>query len=331
MGGHLLKKCFILTAGLGTRLRPHTEILPKPCLPFLNLPLMNYGFFLAHQAGCENYIFNTHHWPEKITSQINAFKKYSQTIDVSSENHKILGSGGALWKAKEIIGHNDFLVANGDEILIGPETNILGSLYAKFKKDQALCTLLTCDHPDLLKKFKAVWVNAQNEVCGFGASAPKDSKEKLTPVHYTGYKIFSPRIFDHLPPGESNIFYDILVKAIQKGERVTHYHLTQGHWYETGDFTSFIEASRDVSKHQWMNLQKIHSFFGQKLAKESLGGTDHIVYHQNERLPKNLKFQGMNCVGRAVIFNTQPDINNCILVDGARLKEDLKYKDTFIF
>ena len=254
----------MLTAGLGTRLRPYTETLPKPCLPFLNLPLMNYGFLLAQKSGFKNFLFNTHHLANEIENNVASLKDFCKSSQISDETSQILGSGGALWKAAPILKDYDyFLIANGDEVLIPKDNTVLDHLVSQFKKDDALCTLLTCDHPELLKTLKPVWVN-NGEVKAFGMEKPD---QDVKPVHYTGYKIFSKRILDMLPDGESNIFYDVVTKAMAQGEKVTHFHLNQCGWFETGSFNFLIEATQIVANQYWDFIQETHSFYSNSLEK----------------------------------------------------------------
>ena len=67
--------CFMLTAGQGTRLKPFTNKTPKPAIPFLNLPLAYYGFYLARKAGFQNFLMNKHHLPDFIEQLAQSLKK----------------------------------------------------------------------------------------------------------------------------------------------------------------------------------------------------------------------------------------------------------------
>lgn len=258
MGG-ALSLCFLLCAGKGTRLRPYTEKTPKPCLPFLDLPLAYYGFYLACLGGFDNFLLNKHYLPEQIEDLAKRLSGLANKIDVIDETAELLGSGGAIWNARDIIAKHDyFMIANGDEVLFPQNDNIIKKLTQQFQADSSLCTLLTCDHPELLKSLKPVWVNSQGQVRGFGMRKPD---EEVRPVHYTGYKIFSHRILDFLPLGESNIFYDVLIKAIANGENITTLHLKNASWYETGTVESFLSASKIIAHKHALALERRKQFF----------------------------------------------------------------------
>ena len=189
--GQSIDTAFLLTAGVGSRLRPHTDVCPKASLPFLTLPLCYYSFFLCKKAGFQDYIFNIHYLPGRVRKTISGLEKHINKLSISDETQKILGSGGAFHGARSSIEPLEaFLVANGDEFMIPPQEDILSLLREKFDKTQPLACLLVTDHPDLLKTLKPVWVNSRDEVVGFGMEKPN---EDCKPFHFTGYKYMIAR------------------------------------------------------------------------------------------------------------------------------------------
>jgi NDP-sugar pyrophosphorylase family protein len=328
MGGNL-SLCFFLTAGLGTRLKPFTETLPKPCLPILNLPLLNYGIYLAKMSGFNDFLFNKHHLPDALEKQIQSLNTFANSIKTSDETNKILGSGGALWNAKkELSKHDFFLVANGDEILVPTKEDVLSKLVEKFKKDNALATLLTCDHPDLLKSLKPVWVNKDGFVQGFGMSPVNKESH---PVHYTGYKVFSKRIFDYIPEGESNIFHDVVTAALAKGERISSLHLLDSSWYETGNFDSFLDASIELSEKHWEYILKVNKYFNQNIKKSTTPTQSKLIHFLDQLIPQNIDFQGFNTVGKNISFGKNLRLKDSILCNHAVIKDNTSINRSFVF
>ena len=66
---HRVRKAFVLGAGLGTRLRPLTKLLPKPLLPIFGKPLITFALDHLRQAGIEQFWINSHDLPEKFRNQ----------------------------------------------------------------------------------------------------------------------------------------------------------------------------------------------------------------------------------------------------------------------
>ena len=146
----------ILCAGLGTRLKPHTDFIAKPALPVMNVPMLGYPLFYFENAGIEKLVANTHHRPESIRQVVKALtrgQKYA--VDLSHEAPEILGSGGALWGAKKFLetsANNDpeggeVLFANGDSVAVFSSSQVLQEALKRHRESQALATLLVCHHP----------------------------------------------------------------------------------------------------------------------------------------------------------------------------------------
>ena len=318
----------MLTAGQGTRLRPYTENTPKPALGFLNLPLAYYGFYLAKQAGFTQFLLNKHHLPNQIEELAKELSQFTQNVETIDETKKLLGSAGAIWNAREIIAkHEYFLIANGDEILLPQDKNILNKLVSRFKETKTLCCLLTCEHPDLLKTLKPVWVNDAGDVQAFGMEKPSS---KAKPVHYTGYKVFSKRILDFLPEGESNIFYDVLIQAIADGNRVGTLHLENSAWHETGDFDSFLKASREVATNNLPEINERLSFFSKKTLITNKNAESFVVHPDGENPNSLASLRGTVVLGEHCSLGKGAHLENVIVSSKVTILENSKHLNCII-
>ena len=229
-------------------------------------------------AGIENFLLNKHYLPEQIDDLAQTLKPFCQSIRVSDETEKLLGSGGALWKARGILRrHEFFIIANGDEVMIPKDPQILKKLVRHFKDTDSLCTLLTTDHQELLKSLKPVWT-LNGEVKAFGMEKPDSS---FQPVHYTGYKVFSRKILDWLPDGESNIFYEVLVDAISQGQTVTHLHINNCPWFETGNPDSFLNAGTILGNQFLDQVNERRVFFNLEPIRFENNQTYQEVLHES--------------------------------------------------
>ena len=106
-------KAFILAAGLGTRLKDLTKDLPKPLLKVKGKSLIEWNILKLKRAGFEHIIINTHYLGDLIEDHIGNGEKFNLKISYSREE-EILGTGGALIKAKDLIGRETFLILSGD-------------------------------------------------------------------------------------------------------------------------------------------------------------------------------------------------------------------------
>ena len=93
----------VLAAGLGTRLRPLTNAIPKPLVPIANRPLLEYTFALLARAGVREAIVNTHHLPELFEAGLRELDASGLAVHVSRER-RILGTAGGAQEGREFPG-----------------------------------------------------------------------------------------------------------------------------------------------------------------------------------------------------------------------------------
>lgn len=237
-------KCNVMlfAAGLGTRLRPHTNAHPKPVIPLLGYAMGYYLFPYFKHLQISNFVVNTFHLPDQIHQLYSSINKQ---IKFSDEKDFIKGSAGGLKQAQPLLATNteNILVCNSDEILFTKENDFLFKALEQHEAQQALATLVVMRHPLAGSKFGAIWCDDSNRVQGIGKESPS---ARTTPWHFVGLQIISPKIFQHLPENvESNIFYDVLVNLL-KDELVQIYPI-QADWYETGNVPDYLEAKKIIS------------------------------------------------------------------------------------
>ena len=107
-------KALLLAAGLGTRLRPLTETVPKCLVPIRGKPLLQYWLDLLFEGGIESALVNTHHLPEPVRAFV-AASRWRDRITLVHEEH-LLGTGGTVLRNRAALGAGAFLVAHADNL-----------------------------------------------------------------------------------------------------------------------------------------------------------------------------------------------------------------------
>jgi mannose-1-phosphate guanylyltransferase len=238
-------KGMMLTAGLGTRLRPVTDHYAKPAIPFLGVPLVHYPLALMREIGVDSLVLNTHYKAEQIEKLANELSTTHFQVTTSHESGAApLGSGGGIAHAREHLT-GDFLISNGDEVILPRRKGVMKDFFFAHQRDQSLATILVMRHPLVGTQFGGVWADIHGKVHGFGKNA--DAYPGCVGYHYIGLLLLNERVFRYLPEGESNILYDALTQAIAAGERVNV--IVDGFtWFETGNPSDFLEATGDALK-----------------------------------------------------------------------------------
>ena len=106
-----MKQAMIFAAGLGTRLKPLTDKMPKALVPLAGKPLLQWQVEKLRDAGITDIIVNVHHFPDMIIDAVRANKGWGCNITVSDERDMLLDTGGGLKKA---VGEEPILACNVD-------------------------------------------------------------------------------------------------------------------------------------------------------------------------------------------------------------------------
>ncbi|WP_426750106.1 nucleotidyltransferase family protein [Myxococcus sp. Y35] len=232
-------KAMVLCAGLGTRLRPLTERWPKPALPLLGQPLLRYHLSVLKAAGVTAVGINTHHLPDTMAEVARAeCARAGLPLHVVHEP-VIQGTGGGIRGLRDFLSGDDFLVFNGD--ILYPVD--LRPVVAVHQASGALATMVLQPMP-AGEKYAAVELDAAGRVrriAGFGPGG-----EGLSPWHFTGVHVMSPRVFDFMSPeGAEDINRDVYVRAMEAGETVRGVRV-DGYWSDLGTPSRYLATVQDV-------------------------------------------------------------------------------------
>lgn len=188
-------KAMIFAAGLGTRLKPITDTLPKAMVPVCGKPLIEHVSRKLLSFGIDEVVVNVHHFADKIEEWI-ASQDYMQ-MQVSDERKMLLETGGAVLHARRYLeGCGRFLIHNVD-IMSNADLKWLENQVA----DDALATLMVSDRPT--KRFLLFHpetmrlVGWHNTDTGDYSLADKSMKlEDCLAYGFSGIHIMSDKVFD---------------------------------------------------------------------------------------------------------------------------------------
>lgn len=114
---------FVLAAGLGTRMRPLTDTLPKPLVPLAGRAMIDHVLDRLAAAGIRKAVVNVHYLADKIEAHLK--RRTSPQIVISDERDTLLETGGGVIRALPLIGDAPFLIHNSDSVWIeGASSNI---------------------------------------------------------------------------------------------------------------------------------------------------------------------------------------------------------------
>lgn len=189
-------KAMIFAAGLGTRLKPLTDTLPKALLPLAGKTLLQWQIEQLKMAGITDIVVNIHHFGQQIIDYLAANNNFGCTVQISDEREALLETGGGLLKAAALLGEKDpILVCNVD---------ILSNIYLRqliaTHKPENLATVVVSNRETqryLLFSGEGIlrgWTNRKTGEFRPAAAANED----LVPMAFSGMQIVSPAFIDEL-------------------------------------------------------------------------------------------------------------------------------------
>lgn len=211
-------KAMIFAAGLGTRLKPITDTMPKAMVPVCGKPLIEHVALKLKSSGITDAVVNVHHFADQIKDWVAA--QEIMPIAVSDESARLLETGGAVLKAREYLeGCGSFLIHNVD-IFSNADLGWLASQV----RPEALATLLVSErkttrfllfHPDDLHLVG--WLNTdQND---YHLADPSLKVEDCIRYAFSGIYILSEKVLDvmedyvaekDLPRDEAGVRFPIM-------------------------------------------------------------------------------------------------------------------------
>jgi len=211
----------VLAAGLGTRLRPVTDNLPKPLVEIGGRTLLDHAIDRLVLAGAESVVVNLHYKAELMKSAL--AKRRQPPIKISEES-ELLETGGGVKKALPLLGECFFAV-NSDVLWLDGAQPALTRLARAFEDDADLVLLLQ-------GTTSAVGYDGHGDFFLDGLGVPRRRREReIAPYLFAGIQLLHRRAFDGVEPSvfSLNLIYD---RALQKGRLRAIVH--DGEWFHVG-------------------------------------------------------------------------------------------------
>lgn len=297
-------KVLILSAGLGTRLKPLTDVLPKPAAPVLNTPLIDAAIFRCIDAGIRDIAINVFHLPQIMTDYaINACQRLAvPPPHVSREFPEVLGTGGALAQISGWWQDETLVVYNGDIL----SDISLRHLVTKHERSGSIVTMaVRAPHRD--SGSRSIWVtNGEvKAICREGDLPKNLDRDKLHELGFACAYVADPSLKQFLPPAPN--FSDIVTAfnaAIASGKRISSVEFP-GFWADLGTPKSLWETNIMVAS---LRPEKI---------KELLG---HNHFPRICSAYRDVEIDEHSVIGPNVILSPGAKIIKSVLLDGSLVR-----------
>jgi NDP-sugar pyrophosphorylase family protein len=304
-----VKKAFVLGAGLGERLRPLTDQLPKPLIPVFHQPLITYAFDHLLAAGVEEFVVNTHHLPETYAQAFPTASYRDTPIRFRHEAPVRLETAGGIANVQDLLGDEPFLVYNGDILTDLP----LDSLIRTHQQQNNIVTLA------LRSSGPALHISIDEKTGRLTDIRNKLGTGNEGSYLFTGIYACSPEFHRWLNPGKVESVIPIFLRMIQEGAALGAVVLDEGHWWDLGSRQSYLSAHQTLATlgAEFPNYSSRVDAYSQAIAAGA-------------QIAPTAELQGLNVIAAGAVVGAGARLKNCILWPGATIAANANLCDCII-
>jgi NDP-sugar pyrophosphorylase family protein len=234
----------ILAAGYGTRLGELTRVRPKPMLPICGAPLCRWAVLWLRAQGVREIVINLHHLGEQIAAELGDGSALGVSIAYSHEEGLILGTGGGLREAKQLLddGHDTPIVVVNGKILVDLE---LAPVLAAHRARAAEATMvLRTDAEGIWGGTLAVDSNTGTLATFLGETRPGASPGPT--MMFAGIHVMQPSFIDRVPPEGEQCIVRTAYRQLFHESRGINVHVHDGYWWEHSTIERYLQGIANV-------------------------------------------------------------------------------------
>jgi MurNAc alpha-1-phosphate uridylyltransferase len=231
------RNAMVLAAGLGTRMRPLTDTLPKPLVKVAGKALLDHALDRLGEAGVAQAVVNVHHQADQIEAHVKG--RTRPQVVISDERKELLDTGGGVVKALPLLGPAPFFHMNSDSLWIDGVTPNLPRLAAQFDDRMDILLLLASTTTSIGYEGRGDFVMAPD-----GRLARRPERE-VAPFVYAGAAMMRPALFADAPKGKFSLS-TLFTRASEAG-RLYGLRL-EGTWMHVGTPDAIAAAEAAISE-----------------------------------------------------------------------------------
>jgi mannose-1-phosphate guanylyltransferase len=297
-------RAVILIGGMGTRLRPFTLETPKPLLPVLNRPFLEYQFQILNRHGVREVVLCTSYRAETFRRAFGTGRRLGLKISYVRERLP-LGTGGAVKNAESCLAGTT-LVLNGDVL----NAFDLGA-FLKFHRARRAEISIALTRVKDPTRYGLVLTDEKGMVRRFLEKPSWD--EVVTNSINAGAYLFEPSVFAHIPLGKPySLERGLFPERLAAGARMAGY-VAPGYWIDIGSIEMYLQVHLDLlqGRAPFKPGPRARPFKNADGARVTAGpGTKAAAF---------VRFSGAVSLGAKVIIGRGAQLTDCVVLDGASI------------
>ena len=287
-------RTIMMAGGKGTRLRPLTLVRPKPMIPLVNKPIIEYTVNKLKKSGFNDIIMTLNYMSTNIKNYFKDGSEFGIDIRYSVEKWP-LGTGGSVKKAEKYID-DTFMVVSGDVL-----TDVNFEDVVKYHKEKGAIATMVLTEVEDPTHFGIAVMDKNHKITEY--LEKPSPEEAFSNVANTGIYIFEPEIFDFFDGKDKEVDFskDIFPEVIRQDAGIYGY-VFNGYWNDIGRPETYLAATYDI-----LDQKMEQNFYKTKMA-ESIGKIGNIWVGENVFIDEKARIEGPVVIG-----------NNCTIEEGCKI------------
>lgn len=316
----------ILAAGLGLRLRPLTEFLPKSMVPFSNIPFLEYIIRYLKQAGIKDIVINLHHLPKIVTDYFKNGSSFGVKINYSIEK-EILGTAGGIKAAEQYLKDDLFFVINSD---IAFDLNF-EDVVQFHKKNNALITMVLREDKNV-EKYGIIEIDPSFQIKRFLDFKKPTQTITFKKTMFTGIALFNPDVLKEFPgKGYCDISEEIYPKLIKKDLPFFGY-VTDKYWLDIGSPQNYLYLQKDIlSEKVFKEIRCGRQALNFKNQFNGVNIIPPVMIGENVAINKGSIIGPYTSIGNNCVIHKRCTLKNSILWDNIIIAENSNIDNSVVF
>jgi mannose-1-phosphate guanylyltransferase len=337
-------KAMILAAGKGTRVRPITYTIPKPLIPILQKPVMEFLLELLRQHGFDQIMVNVSHLANEIENYFRDGQRFGVQLAYSFEGRIVdgvlvgeaVGSAGGMRRIQDFTPFFDdtFVVLCGDALI---DLDLSAAVKWHRAKGSIATVIMKSVPREEVPSYGIVVTDEDGRVRTFQEKPAVE--EALSTNISTGIYIFEPEIFDYIPPGENfDIGGQLFPKLVEKN--APFYGLVMDfEWVDIGKVPDYWQAIRGVLQGEIKNVQipghevrpGIYTGLSVAVNWDKVDITGPVYIGGMTRIEDGAKIVGPTMIGPNCYICGGATVDNSVIFEYSRLGPGVRLVDKLVY
>ena len=286
-----ITQAFVLAAGLGTRLQPLTDDLPKPLIPIFQKPLITFALDQLISAGVNKFVVNTHRCPE-LFREFFSQSDYAGCSVTLIHEPELLETGGGIKNAERDLSSEHFLTYSGDILTDANLQPLIDEHFCR-RNDVTLALRETGLASDVaLRDDRVVDIAKRYGIAGN--------------LDFANIAVWNSAVFQRIPPHRKISFIPIVADWIKQGGKVGGFVMNDGKWFNIGSRAQYLDVHRIILRDDWKPYYvKIHDW-PERIAKSAV-------------VDASAEVRGCSVIGEHCRVAAQAVLEDTILWPGAQI------------